>query len=502
MPFNSLPGDVDILSYVTESVIVVNTQAEIVFYNRVTESYNDLSDNRIRTGISLYDLLDHAENQHVIRFAISEVLSTAKANSAELVIPSADGISTYFEVTLSPIPDSTGEVKYICVVSRDITPQKIFEKKTLQLVRELSTLIENANAVIFGIDGQEYVTEWNNECVRITGFQRGNVLGKNIRELLPESDFQHFSKLSSAVLAGNAVSNFQFYLSDSDSRRVVILLNGTAKLSSSGKVVGALFVGQDVTELMEYRVSLENKVKDRTIKLREALQKEKELVEIKNKFVSIASHEFKVPLNAITSSVERLKKTAQPHQNENIEKINEHVSRMKTLLEDVLNIEKHEGHKLRPNIRPVIIDDFLKRLINEVSDATGNSHVFITEFPETPITFYSDEKLLRNIFVNLFNNAVKFSPDDDTVMVRLDTADTGILVTVQDFGIGIPDEDLERIFQAFNRGTNVAEIKGTGLGLSIVKRAVESLSGELFVQSIVGEGTVFGIHFPFILRDE
>jgi signal transduction histidine kinase len=246
---------------------------------------------------------------------------------------------------------------------------------------------------------------------------------------------------------------------------------------------------------MEYRFSLESKVKDRTMKLRAALEKEKELVEIKNRFVSIASHEFKIPLNAISATVDSLRKTAPSNNQENINRIGQHVFHMKNLLEDVLNVDKNTSNKLKPNIQPVRLHELLDHLIKEVSDAAKYTHKFAREFAG-PFDLNSDEKLLRNIFINLLSNAIKFSPKADTVIIRMKKQRETILIEVQDFGIGIPEREIDSIFQAFTRASNTGKIKGTGLGLSIVKRAVETLGGELAVKSTEGSGTTFSVQLP------
>jgi PAS domain S-box-containing protein len=484
-----------VLDHMTESLVLIDPDGKIVFFNKVAESYQALAKVPFSKGISFYDLLSE-DHEKIFRLTIAEVIRNIEQRVFEAVFKDPKGNSYFFEISISPISQAYNKVVQVCIVSRDITPQKAFERKSSQLIRELSELIETANAVIFGIDVKGYITEWNNECIRVSGFEREDVFGRKADLVLVEDHVETFNGLLERIYKGESVSNCEFRIKRKRSTPITILLNGTPKRSQAGHVIGALFVGQDVTELTEYRQSLENKVRDRTEKLKAALQKEKELVEIKNRFVSIVSHEFRIPLNGIANSVSSLKKTMSSLPATHLDSINDHVDRMKNLLEDVLTIGKSETHQLNPKVRAVDILNFLQSIIAEVLDATHHTHVVTTQYPTTPVVIETDDKLLRNIFVNLFSNAVKFSPGKKEVFSKLTGTENEILITVQDFGIGIDEKDQERVFEPFNRGSNVGKIKGTGLGLSIVKKAVESLGGKLLFESSVGKGTTFTVVLP------
>ncbi|HYC85761.1 MAG TPA: PAS domain-containing sensor histidine kinase [Chryseosolibacter sp.] len=484
-----------ILDHMTESMILIDMKGTVLFFNKVALTYEELARKQLRKGCSIFDMLPE-EYVDFTQFVIQEVSSKHVSHTAEAVFQHPTGHSVFFELNYNPVLDADNNVVQICIIGRDITPQKTFEKKTSQLIRELSNLIESANAVIFGIDGQGYITEWNKECIRLTGFEKNEVFAQRVKTILDENYTEEFQVLITRVLQGESVSNSEFKINRKNADPVTILLSGTPKISAAGKVVGALFVGQDVTELSEYRQSLERKVKDRTRQLQEALQKEKELVELKNKFVSIASHEFKIPLNAINATVASLKKSIQAGtQMEKLDAIESHVNRMKGLLEDVLAAGKNEANKLKSNKERIDLVAFLNKISDEVTMATGNTHQVVRTFTAAQVEIESDEKLLRNVFVNLISNAIKFSPQRKEIHLAVSRPGKDVRVVIRDFGIGIEPDDLERVFQPFNRGSNIGSIKGTGLGLSIVKKAVETLGGDIDVQSRVGEGTTFTVTF-------
>jgi len=483
-----------ILEHMTDAMLITNPTGKILFFNDVMRKGCDLFHKSLRSGMSILDLAS-PERAEIVKHILHEISERRKPQISEAEYKLPDGQMMYYEVLYNPVLDEENNLDRICVVSRDITTQKSFEHKTASLLRELQTLIERANAVIFGVDGGGYITEWNQESERITGYEKSDVYAHRILLLVEQKKAKAFEEMLQKLASGIPVSNFEIRIKTKTGQQLSLLLNATPRLSATGNVIGSLFVGQDITELTTYRSSLEQKVEDRTQELREALQKEKELVEMKNKFVSIASHEFRVPLASIGASVEALRQALQLDATDKLklENIQRQVGHMNTLLEDVLTIGKSNTLRLKATFSQVDLKAFLKIIIDEVLVNARHSHRVVVELPEEPLVLESDERLLRNVFINLLNNAIKFSPGKEMVQLRAEYTDEHIRITVRDFGIGISASDLERVFEPFNRGTNASGIKGTGLGLSIVKKAVEALNGRLSVESQVDHGTVFSI---------
>jgi signal transduction histidine kinase len=259
-------------------------------------------------------------------------------------------------------------------------------------------------------------------------------------------------------------------------------------------------VSQNITELIDYRKNLERKVEERTAELNAALNKEKELVKMKTQFVSIASHEFRTPLSSIAIAAGFIKKYKAKLTEETIEEklinIEKQVNNMTYLLDDILTVGKGEAGKIPVNLKPLKLPEFITALIREVSRAVGNTHEIVLQEDYRSFEIVSDEKLLRNIFINLLTNAIKFSPHADKVDLRISTTQEQMKVTIRDYGIGIPKEDLSNLFQPFYRAGNAQAIQGTGLGLSIIKKAIDLLGGTIDVESNVGSGTEMRIQLP------
>jgi signal transduction histidine kinase len=264
-------------------------------------------------------------------------------------------------------------------------------------------------------------------------------------------------------------------------------------------MIGAM---QDVSEITNYRLNLEQIIEDRTKQLNNALQKEKDLVDLKSKFISVASHEFRTPLTTISLSAGFLRRYKTRLDEDAIEKkagaIERQVLHMTSLLEDVLFVGKLEEGKVQMNLKEH--EPTLLKVVAEEAMLAKNDgkHVLDYQLKGKARNFKSDEKLLRSIIFNLITNAIKFSPNSATITMIVHFTGKQIILSVRDEGIGIPPEDMKNLFTSFSRASNVTTIEGTGLGLLIVKSAAEMLHGKVEVQSELNKGTLFTVYLPVL----
>jgi PAS domain S-box-containing protein len=484
-----------VVSSIPEPMIVLNLEDQVVFVNQEAKRFEDLVPTPITIGAVFSDVVGEGRKE-----LVSNLLLQVKRDQRTLVTEAeykdAKGRLYFFEVSYSPIISESHRLQYICIRSREITHEKIFQKKASQLLHEYSSLIENANAVIFSVDSRGYVTAWNNECVRITQFTRNEVLTKKIEYFIDDSARDRFGDFLNRIFNKEHVDNIEIYLKAKASQKIHVLINATPK-ASNDNVVGILFVGQDITELSAYRNKLEDIVRDRTDKLKKALEKEKELVDIKNKFVSMASHEFRIPLSNISSHIGAVRenRNLSTDDHERLAAIEKQVGHMRALIDDVLTIGKTEVGKIVAKQKTIDLIAFLERIIEEVNVNANNSHLIRFTHSDQSIEIESDDKLLRNIFMNLLSNAIKFSPGQKEIELDVNKKLDLIEAKISDKGIGIAEEDQQRVFEPFNRGSNAETIRGTGLGLSIVKRAVEALNGSIELLSQPNKGTTFVLKF-------
>jgi PAS domain S-box-containing protein len=234
-----------------------------------------------------------------------------------------------------------------------------------------------------------------------------------------------------------------------------------------------------------------------------AMQKQTELNDLKSRFISMASHEFRTPLATIHGSVELLMhyedRMTAAKKLHTLEKIDDAVDRMTHMLENVLQIGRTDAGQLQFRPKAMSITTFCLNVVDELRNAMGSqfARVLLTlDLPPTDNLYVLDEALMRNIVGNLISNAVKYSPRGGNVRLSVAEQPNHITLAVRDEGIGIPLEDQARLYQSFHRASNVGSIAGTGLGLSIVKEAVLCHRGTISVDSIVDCGSCFTVMLP------
>ncbi len=252
---------------------------------------------------------------------------------------------------------------------------------------------------------------------------------------------------------------------------------------------------KEIREKEATAIALKNS--QETLKL--ALQKERHLNEMKSRFLSMASHEFKTPLSAILSSASILERYTEAHQQDkrvkHIAKIKRMIRQLNDVLNDFLSVERLDGREIPLRYTDVNLKAFLKTLVEE-ADMLKIGQKIVLKYRAATQVLHTDSNILRMIIRNLLSNAVKYS--DEGTKIQLIVGERGgyLEIKVKDEGIGIPESEQKYIFTRFFRSTNAAHIKGTGLGLAIVKRYVEALNGQVSFKSTVGKGSVFIIKLP------
>jgi len=230
------------------------------------------------------------------------------------------------------------------------------------------------------------------------------------------------------------------------------------------------------------------------------LAREKELGQLRSKFVSMVSHEFRTPLGIIQSSAEILEDyldQLEPAEREDhLRSIRKNTRRMAGIMEEVLLIGSFDAGKMEFKLAALDLRTFVRGLVDEVLSATSQQCPIELSISEMPAEIQGDERLLRHIFTNLLTNAVKYSDAGQAVRFEIGRVGAEVICAIRDQGIGIPEADREWLFNAFHRGHNVDERPGTGLGLVIVKRCVDLHGGRIDVESKLGEGTVVIVRLP------
>lgn len=380
-------------------------------------------------------------------------------------------------------------------LEQTVVKQKSTEEALLSSVATNRALLNAIPDLMFRINRDGVLVNYQAPKESQLFLYEADFLGKKVEEVLPSSIAQLFLEgMEQARQTGELqVSEYQWFCQGNTSY-------WEARL--------AVCEGNEVVAILR-NITERKQVED---ELRDTLKKEKELNELKSRFISTASHEFRTPLTAILGSAELLEcysdKWSDQKKQIHFERIYSRVKHMTQMLDDVLLVGQAEAGKLEFNPAPMNVIEFCQGLVEELQLSTGCQHTIIftsqgsgcksDSSPDLSLctSVALDEKLLLHILSNLLSNAIKYSPVGSTIQFLLTCLNSHLEFQVQDQGIGIPEEDQHHLFEAFHRANNASKFPGTGLGLVVVKNAVELHRGSITVNSQMGVGTTFTVTLP------
>jgi len=383
-----------------------------------------------------------------------------------------------------------------------VIQRKRAERETQRVAADLMQLIDTANAPIFGIDKQGLVNEWNQTAVRITGYGKEEVLGRDLVEDFITDDYKEpVKKVLDRASMGQETENYEFPLYTKDGQRVMVLLNATTRRDAAGNIVGVVGVGQDITELDAYRTEMENLVKTRTLKLEQALSELRETNQLKTEFLSTAAHELRTPLTSIRgfSEIMLTRQLAKERQTRFMTMINDQATHLAQIIDDLLDISRLEagrGMEIAPE--PINMAGLMTEVVSPLVEANPNHQFRIEGLREHPLLM-GDPFRLGQVGKNIISNAVKYSPAGGTITIRSRVIDEFLEISVQDEGLGMTPEQQKHLFEKFYRAdaSNTA-IGGTGLGLAISQLIIELHGGKIWAESESGVGSTFFIRLPLL----
>ena len=419
-------------------------------------------------------------------------LSQGENYSSELLLQKKDGTPVWV-FTDSRAIDPAKPQDGIIVGIGDITERKLAEAALQQTKERLDLAMQSSAISIWEWDGRRGTVYLDAALAQMTGEE-------------PRERYLTLDELVSLVHPDEIAAVRQAQTDCIKGLRPLYRIEHRLKMTS-GDWVWVLSRGRvvdradDGTALRMTGTNVDITQRKRAeVELLSALQREKELSEMKSKFVSIASHELRTPLATILSSAELLEHYSDSLSAEDrlkmLHGIQGGVKRMNAMIEDVLIIGKAEAGALQFDPKPMDLRDLCTRVVEELRGGVAKQHAIEFEHQFEHSSLNLDEKLLRHILTNLLSNAVKYSPPGSTVSLLLAERDGQALIEVGDQGIGIPPEDQARLFESFHRASNVGNRQGTGLGLVIVKKAAELHGGTISIESKVNAGTRFSVRLP------
>ena len=330
------------------------------------------------------------------------------------------------------------------------------------------------------------------ELVYVEGEEMDRInINKSEFEGIPIDHIPVFSKwqinkIKSDIRKTLRGSNISFEV---DFQNQCYAVNSTPLYSDEKEIKWALFVYNNVTEQKEVQHKLE-----KTLKV------EKELNELKSRFISMASHEFRTPLSAILSSAILIGKQNEPGKEDrrmkHVSRIRNNVKDLVVILNDFLSLSKLEEGKVQVKPKSFELIQFVKMLIDELEPNKKEGQDIVLKHSQASISVYLDPKLLNHILINLLSNAIKYSEEQKEIIIEIKVDGKHLSINIKDKGIGIPKEEQKNLFNRFFRAENATNIQGTGLGLHIVKQYTELLSGGVSFNSELGVGSTFSLMLP------
>lgn len=404
----------------------------------------------------------------------------------------------------------------------------------------MTSLFENATEGILLTDGAGMIVLANPSAKHIFGYSDDELTGLPIEALIPRKFHDHHRELRAGfyknpsnrtmgsgrdlyAVKKNGIEfpvevSLSHYQQDEEKYVIAFVVDITLRKEVEKSIYQKQRELEIITvEIQQLNTQLEAKVEERTSILKEALQnleqsqaelsealtKEKQLNELKTRFVSMASHEFRTPLTTILSSATLISKYPLTEDDDkrgkHIGRIRDAVDHMNELLEDFLSLGRLEENKMEVNPGEFIPGEFLEDVVEELRTLSKPGQQIDFSYTGSG-SFYTDKRLVKNVLINLLSNAIKFSAPDQRIDVNVTKQDGQLILEVRDYGIGISEADIPELFTTFFRGKNASNIQGTGLGLPIIKRYLKLINGSVNVKSKLNEGTTFTVVVPVMQR--
>ena len=395
------------------------------------------------------------------------------------------------------------------------------------IMESLNALFEHTTEGIIIANQAGTIIRANPSSEKLFGYELGELLNQKIEVLVPNkyshTHEKHRDNYNKNPHPRSMGKGLDLCGKKKDGREFPVEISLSHYKTNDEMFIIAFIIDRTERKEAEERIKrvnaeLELKVEERTKILKEtlhqleaskdelsaALEKEKELNDMKSRFVTMASHEFRTPLSTILSSASLIGKYKNTEEEEkrhkHVDRIKSAVTNMTLILNDFLSAGKLEEGKISVNLVTIDVPSYIHESLNELSNFLKPGQV-VNYNHQGDKNFVCDKQFLKNMIINLVSNASKFSPENKTIEINTINSNNELQLTVKDNGMGIPADEQKNLFERFFRAKNASNVQGTGLGLSIVAKYVEVLKGIIKFESELNKGTTFYINLPLQNED-
>lgn len=425
------------------------------------------------------------------------------------------------------------ETRDLCTTIEIALHKHQMEQQLRSREQWLATILKSIGDAVITTDQNRAITFMNPVAEALTQWKQEEVLGHDLTQV-----FRTINEKTRGVIEDPVEKALREGVSVGLENHTLLITKDGAEIpiddsaapikKDDGNIMGAVLVFHDIIERQQAEAALERmnqeleaRVAERTAQLRQAneqlrmeiaqrqrletqlqlaLEKEREISELKSRIFTTISHEYRTPLTTILLSSELLKQYganwSESTRNKHFQRILEAVQKMTVLVNDVLFINQAEARKQEFNPTLVDVEKLIREWVEDTRLNTVTQHPILFEHQGSCNNALLDKKLLELIVSNLLSNALKYSPEGSPIRLELVCSESQIVFRISDGGIGIPSADQAQLFTAFHRGSNVGTIPGVGLGLVVVKQCVDLHKGEIITSSEVGVGTTFTVRLP------
>ena len=400
----------------------------------------------------------------------------------EIGIERPDGSRMAALVNIDPIFAADGELRGAVNVFYDISEHNRIEND----VRRLAAIVASSEDAIISKNLDGVIMSWNRSAERIFGYTEEEILGKSIMLIIPSSRQTEEFSILEKIRKGVQVKHYDTIRLTKSGKKIHISLTVSPIRNANGQIIGASKIARDISE----QVQIQRKLKLYNAKL-------KKLNKYKDDFIGLASHELKTPLTVIKGFLQLIESELQDESHQIfVGKALLQVDKLSNLVSDLLDVSRIQEKKLQLSFTTFNIDELIDECIENIH-LSSPDYRFIRQGPRTNLTITADRQRIEQVIINLISNAVKYSPGKDKVIIQTIVEQGEVMVSVQDFGVGISSNYLKKIFSRFFRiEEQEGNFAGLGIGLYISKEIIERHKGTIWVESEPNKGATFYFKIP------